>query len=254
MGLLVALAACGTEPTEGLGGTRDAGHRDAGFLERDAGTIRDGGSVRDGGTAPRDGGVRRDGGPIDAGNLACTGDDDCAPSGWCRSTMSGDRACTPWAQEGERCGGDTVPWAQERCDPTLICFDSIISSAPGNCVIEATVRALLNAPARYDGHAVGLASFDVVIGPVGCTLRPCTPEDPCCNDCEGELQAEDRVGAGSDLRLSLVAPDGTPYVCAGDECNWQDQCELTPGPYRAWGGFSAGPPPSLNVVRIEPRP
>jgi hypothetical protein len=244
------LAGCSSEPTVDLSG-RDGGAVDSGVVVVDAG-VRDAGAVDAG--SSRDAGRRDAGGPRDGGEpTLCTSDAECAPTGWCRATMDGDRECARWAGEGERCGGDTTPWAQERCDPALVCFDSEISSAPGSCVIEATLRALLNNHRRYDGHAVGIAQMDVFIGPVQCTTGQCPPENRCCNTCRGELQAEELSGTGVDVRMTLRDPNGDPYLCEGDVCTWQQHCDLEPGTYRAWGWFSA-PPPSLSVQRIEPRP
>ena len=66
---------------------------------------------------------------------SCTSDSDCEENSWCRPTESNrQNECTPYAEEGDRCGGFTVPWEYERCDPELTCdTPANIPDAPGVC-------------------------------------------------------------------------------------------------------------------------
>jgi len=68
---------------------------------------------------------------------ACTSDSDCDRDSWCRPTESSNGSqseCTPFASEGDSCGGFTVPWQYERCEPNLTCDGPPnIPDAPGVC-------------------------------------------------------------------------------------------------------------------------
>jgi hypothetical protein len=73
-----------------------------------------------------------------AGNQVCGGgcetDADCADGTWCRQTEAGPRECVPYAGAGEMCGGFTLPWYYQQCDPSLLCvFNPFIADAPGVC-------------------------------------------------------------------------------------------------------------------------
>jgi hypothetical protein len=242
------IAACtGTEDTMNL--DKPPPQRDAGPSVRDAGVQppRDGGpEVRDAGVPVRDAGF-----PVDAGLEECRDDGDCLPGGWCRETMEGGRVCVPWVTDGETCAGFVAPWSRERCDPAeLACFvTNQIPDAPGNCAIPTNAQRLGSDPGRYDGRAISMERFEVIIGTVGCTARPCPSDDPCCNTCDASLEAVDERGIGQTIRITMLHRNGTPYGCSGNECNWQDQCDVEPGSYRAWGWFSFGPPPP--ILRVE---
>jgi len=64
----------------------------------------------------------------------CSSDADCSEDSWCRQTEAGQLACTPFVGEEESCGGFTVPWMYERCEPGLVCdTPEFIADAPGEC-------------------------------------------------------------------------------------------------------------------------
>jgi hypothetical protein len=65
---------------------------------------------------------------------ACATDADCGAGTWCRTTESGSFACVPFAQEGQRCNGFTLPWMYESCSPELTCdLPELVADAPGIC-------------------------------------------------------------------------------------------------------------------------
>lgn len=64
----------------------------------------------------------------------CEVDEDCSDDAWCRQTEFGDSECTPYVQEGDSCGGFTLPWLYEQCEPSLVCTtDPFIPDLPGVC-------------------------------------------------------------------------------------------------------------------------
>lgn len=79
------------------------------------------------------------GAPACQGPIACATDEDCHGDGWCRQAppQGADEPrfeCVPFASEGERCNGFTLPWAHERCEPGLTCdTPDFVADAPGIC-------------------------------------------------------------------------------------------------------------------------
>lgn len=65
----------------------------------------------------------------------CTSDQDCPAETWCRAREGGGSECVPFAAEGDRCGGFTLPSHQERCAPGLECtdFPEPTGDVPGYC-------------------------------------------------------------------------------------------------------------------------
>lgn len=64
----------------------------------------------------------------------CETNADCSADSWCRQTEYGEMECTPYVQEGDTCGGFTLPWLYEQCDPSLTCVgDPMIPDLPGEC-------------------------------------------------------------------------------------------------------------------------
>lgn len=79
---------------------------------------------------------------------SCTSDADCGAGEWCRqaapplveasgadgAASTDDLECVPFVGEGSSCGGFTLPWAFERCEPGLVCdAPDFIADAPGVC-------------------------------------------------------------------------------------------------------------------------
>ncbi len=157
----------------------------------------------------------------------CTEDEDCAPDGFCRAVDAdvSSRECHGWAQERDRCGGFVLPHHEERCDPVLGCFsDPRIADAPGSCALPAEVRDLVESEDPFIGHFIAATGGVIEVLNRGCTRRACTEEMPCCNDCNGVQVLS--VEGGS---VPLLHPDGTPYTCTGNECEWTS-CDTEPGP------------------------
>jgi len=71
-------------------------------------------------------------------NLDCNIDKDCPNTHFCRVSMNnGPKACVPYSNEGESCGGYRLPANQMRCSPELECANTMgpmIADAPGNCM------------------------------------------------------------------------------------------------------------------------
>ena len=221
--------------------------------ETDAGeVILDANAPLDSGSTVKDSGVVADAGSVvDAGTSnACTTDQDCAPSGWCRQTMAGGSICVPWQSEGGTCGGFVAPWTRERCAPALACVgrDPRIADIPGICSLPVDYSDLDSNTSNYDRRVVavrddrmngffGYVSYEVA----ACTRRGCTMADPCCNSCT----ATQIVASSTTSRsgLELLSPNRVAYTCAGAECTdpannrvaYWENCDLTPGRYRLIG-------------------
>ena len=64
----------------------------------------------------------------------CVDNSDCSADSWCRQTEYGSQECVPYQQSGDSCGGFTLPWLYEQCDPSLTCVtDPFIADIPGVC-------------------------------------------------------------------------------------------------------------------------
>ncbi|MDX1503031.1 MAG: hypothetical protein R3325_11785 [Thermoanaerobaculia bacterium] len=115
-----------------------------------------------------------------AGARVCTGsceaDADCPAGSWCRPLQAGGKACAPFAGPGDSCGGYTMIWAQERCEPGLLCVPrEPTGDLPGTC-----------AACEYDGQPYQVGdTFPAGDGCntcfcaesfVGCTLMLCPPK------------------------------------------------------------------------------
>jgi hypothetical protein len=71
---------------------------------------------------------------VSAPSSECKTDADCAAGNWCRVTESGSFSCVPFAEEGQRCNGFTLPWMYESCAPSLTCdLPEFVADAPGIC-------------------------------------------------------------------------------------------------------------------------
>jgi len=73
-------------------------------------------------------------------NLDCNTDKDCENTHFCRVSsldVDGPKLCVPFSNDGESCGGYTLPANQMRCSPGLECANTMgpmIADAPGNCM------------------------------------------------------------------------------------------------------------------------
>jgi len=71
-------------------------------------------------------------------NPTCLTSDDCdSDTSYCLFSSSGSSdsgSCVPYEQEGDSCGGYTMPGYQRQCHPSLTCVaNSMIADAPGTC-------------------------------------------------------------------------------------------------------------------------
>ena len=74
----------------------------------------------------------------------CVGNDDCPAEQWCRVTQNPEISlCVPFQMEGEHCGGRVLPFAENRCDPSLQCaaVNPLIADLPGICLVSCRGNA-----------------------------------------------------------------------------------------------------------------
>ena len=167
------------------------------------------------------------------------------------------KICRPYRDEGDSCGGFTPVEHAMICRPELTCFGStVIADAPGHCVIEATVAELLDDPARFAGHFVGVIGH-VENGVAICTQMACGRENQCCNRCGASQRLVDEPTAGGLANNGIeLANDGELYRCGGDNCSVYDHCTVDEGGYRVSGTFVYEPErpyaARISVRRIEP--
>jgi len=95
--------------------------------------------------------------------LVCSDDAECSPDSWCRPTQYGHTECTPYVKEGDTCGGYTLAWLYEQCDPSLTCVtDPKIPDLPGECAV-----------CNFNGTPVPEGTFDPGDG---CNTCWCSPD------------------------------------------------------------------------------
>ena len=76
--------------------------------------------------------------PLECNNN-CINDDNCEDTHFCRVTTSdynGPKECVKYSDNGESCGGYTLPNYQNRCNPLLECVNTLgpmVADAPGTC-------------------------------------------------------------------------------------------------------------------------
>ncbi len=70
----------------------------------------------------------------------CETDEDCGNTHFCRPTtmnIDGPKECVLYSEEGDSCGGYTLPAYQSRCKPSFECANTagpMIADAPGTCM------------------------------------------------------------------------------------------------------------------------
>jgi hypothetical protein len=229
----------------------DSGVVDTGVL--DTGTRPDGGPDAAADAEPNDA-ADEDAALVDAsddgGVRTCASDPECAPDGWCRVTVDGGMACTPYVAEGEYCGGFVPPEYETRCSPEgdVACNTfQFIPDSPGICSIRATVADLVAQPARYDGHWVN-------VYPAFLTDRnlTCTPQSPCnaANACAADEVAGDTMNAATTIEL-LDPNTGAPLNCSGTECDYRDNCPYPVDMERVIVGPFSAQGPSIEAVHVN---
>lgn len=178
----------------------------------------------------------------------CVSDSDCA-DGWCRAVdaQSTARECVPYAQEGQSCGGFTLPHYYEACEPSLTCvFRPFVADAPGACRHVVTVDELERNPDDWDGVRVSIDGW-ISAGVPMCTLQACSTDDPCCNACGASQTLTDSMSTAEGLALEQ---NGNQFGCSGDNCSYQDNCTVDPeGEYRVVGVFQKGQ--YQNGIEVE---
>ena len=119
----------------------------------------------------------------DLENINCNTDKDCDERHFCRLTSMDTRAgkeCVPFSNEGDPCGGYTVPWAQARCLPDLECVNSVepmVADAPGTCMIPCKPGSTRNSYGNCDQIRTDIMVPEPVL--TGAHCMPCPPPVPC---------------------------------------------------------------------------
>ena len=131
-------------------------------------------------------------------NLDCNTDKDCENTHFCRVSsldIDGPKQCVPYSNEGESCGGYTLPANQMRCSPNLECANTMgpmIADAPGNCMRPCKPG---NTRDSY-GNCNQLGSLMIPelrpTDPLDPTLdpTPICPEVMCMMYCENDFQKD----------------------------------------------------------------
>lgn len=127
----------------------------------------------------------------------CESDSDCDKGTWCRPTEAGANECVPFVEEGETCGGFTLPWYFEQCLPGLVCDSpDYVADAPGVC------RA-------------------------ACTGNSECPDDEYCNSsgvCRSDGTCDVASDCGADgntwYHILCVGYPTCPLFGDGDRCGW----------------------------------
>lgn len=171
-------------------------------------------------------------------NDQCKSDDDCT-DGFCGYSEAMKRICKPWQKEGETCGGFVPAHLYKRCPSHLTCATPpMIADAPGVCAYPVTVAELQKDPKAYDGHIVAITGY-VDHGFAICTKMACPP-NTCCNSCGASLLLADSKGVQDGSQSLILRKSGKNLGCGGNDCTWQDNCDLELGYSWAIGKFSVG--------------
>lgn len=185
--------------------------------------------------------------PIDDGT--CDSNDDCS-DGFCGciDATCSSRICKPWQQEGQSCGGFTLPHFHTQCGPGLTCASPYwVADLPGVCAIQASPKALYDDPEAFDGHVVAVTG-NILTGYAMCTKMACWEDNPCCNNCGASQKL---YGAAEfpngEAGMELVGADGASYGCGGNECTYLDQCTADDGEALVIGTFSYSSADSLTL-------
>lgn len=119
--------------------------------------------------------------------------------------------------------------------------DPLCSAASTATVAAADLAA--QAPA-LDGQVITVVGT-ATVGAVICTSRPCSPEDPCCNDCAASVRLEDAVLVGS--------PCFEMPGCTGTECGVVCRPPAPPlgGTARYRGVLRAVPSLRLELIAVD---
>jgi len=182
----------------------------------------------------------------------CTNDSDCV-DGWCAPTESGSMACKAYVAEGESCGGFRPAHLNQACTPDMQCIApyDIIADIPGSCsVAEVSVAELLRNPTAYTGHHVVVRGA-FITGFGYCTKMACPTDNICCNRCGGEILLADTTSAVPADAIQFTQ-DGNSLACAGNECNYLDNCDASLSDVWVSGWFdfdAAAQTSSMKITR-----
>jgi len=126
--------------------------------------------------------------PVDCDtlNLDCNVDKDCGTNHFCRVSgldIDGPKECVPYSNEGESCGGYTLPANQMRCSPELECANTVgplIADAPGNCMSPCKPSYTRDSYGNCNQMRGDLMEPDpVILGGTGPLCNPCPLPAPC---------------------------------------------------------------------------
>ncbi len=155
-------------------------------------------------------------------NLDCITDTDCANTHFCRVSsldIDGPKQCVPYSNEGESCGGYTLPTNQMRCSPELECANTMgpmITDAPGNCMRPCkpghTRDAYGNCNPLNDHVVAELRPTDPPPPPT-----PICPDVMCMMYCSNDFQ-KDASGCDMCICNEIHNPEcPIPYTDCGDK-------------------------------------
>ncbi len=174
---------------------------------------------------------------------SCEDDGDCSEGNWCACTEVGgceDRACKPYAAEGESCGGHVPAHLATRCAPDHQCLGhGLAFDLPGVCAAVVTVPQLQANPELYDGRMITTEGY--VEAPFAiCTQQACSFENMCCNSCGAEQALFNTAGDAQSIEGVLLKKDDEAWRCGGSNCDWANNCTVNTGSYWLGGRFEVG--------------
>jgi hypothetical protein len=134
---------------------------------------------------------------LPASARGCEADTDCEKGLWCRQTEAGSNECVPFVEEGESCGGFTLPWYFEQCLPGLVCDTPVyVADAPGVCRPACTD----NSECPEEGY--------------------CNPSGVCRSDGTCDVATDCVADGNTWSHISCVGYPTCPLFGDGDGCGW----------------------------------
>jgi len=119
----------------------------------------------------------------------CLLDSDCDNTHFCRPytmNVDGPKECVPFSNEGESCGGYTLPSHQSRCVPSLECANvmgPMIADAPGQCMRFCKTNTIRDSYGNCNQIRGGVMEPGPMVPspsvPVLTHCEPCLPPAPC---------------------------------------------------------------------------
>jgi len=119
----------------------------------------------------------------------CLLDSDCDNTHFCRPytmNVDGPKECVLFSNEGESCGGYTLPSHQSRCFPSLECANvmgPMIADAPGQCMRSCETNTIRDSYGNCNQIRGGVMEPGLMVHspsvPVLTHCEPCQPPTPC---------------------------------------------------------------------------